>query len=54
MLLAANYNTVIIPLECPNIYSMGVAVRILFLASVEQEIYYAFKLFTLYINNFWF
>jgi len=30
----------------------GVAVRISFLASVEQEIYYAFKFFTVYIYNF--
>jgi len=29
----------------------GVAVRILFLAGVEQEIYYAFKFFTLFIYN---
>jgi len=52
MLLAAYYNIVIIPVECPNMNIRGVAVRISFLASVEQEIYYAFKLFTLFIYNF--
>jgi len=30
----------------------GVAVRISFLASVEQEIYHAFKFFTIFIYNF--
>jgi len=30
----------------------GVAVKISFLASVEQEIYRAFKLFTVFIYNF--
>jgi len=38
------------PVECPH-YS-GVAVRISFLASVEEEIYYAFKFFTVFIYNF--
>jgi len=38
MLLAAYYNIAIIPVECPNINIRGVAVRISFLASVEQEI----------------
>jgi len=54
MLLAAYYNIDIIPVECPNMNIMEIAVRNLFLASVEQEIYYAFKLFTLFIYNFWF
>jgi len=52
MLLAAYYNIVIIPVECPNMNMMGVAVRILFPAGVEQEIHYALKLFTLFIYNF--
>jgi len=32
----------------------GVTVNILFIASVEQEIYHAFKVFTVLICNFWF
>jgi len=50
MLLAAYYNNVIIPVECPNMNIMGVAVRISFLASVEQEIYYTFKLFNVFLQ----
>jgi len=34
--------------ECPQMNIRGVAVRISFLASVEQEIYHAFKLFTVF------
>jgi len=40
------------PVECPHINNRGVAVRISFLASAEQEIYHAFKFFTVFIHNF--